>query len=141
MKIKTLKIKVEKDDQEIDFSEFLEGSNVIYKTKATLQKEKDGHYWHVFFTFEPKSDTTYVRPIPPQKVSLPEGFEDAIMNYLEDTQHISSRIFHAIRGNLEGLLRVHSLENFKLLSKLGKKSIEDNPDFFQGLLNIIEKYR
>jgi hypothetical protein len=80
MKIKTLKIKVETENQDFDFNEFLTGSNAIHTTQATLMKEKDGLYWHVFITYEPKNNDIYQHPREVQE--FPDGFEAEIEAFL-----------------------------------------------------------
>jgi hypothetical protein len=140
MKIKTLKIKVEKENQEFDVEEFFEGSNTIYKTEASLQKEKDGYFWHVFITYEPKGVALFSKSIPQKETVLSKDFEDEITNYLNKNSTISSRSKNVIKHNLAVLLGIDKIEDFMRLRYLGKNSIEKNKVFFNDMVDIIQKY-
>ena len=139
MKIKTLKIKVETENQDFDFSEFLTGSNTIYKTEATLKKEKGGFYWHVFITYEPKNNFVYIHPRDARE--LPEGFESEVLDFLYANLPNKIRVKHAIIGGLKRLLSIEDLEGFKFLKQIGNSSIEHDKEFFTALLEIIKKYQ
>lgn len=54
MKIKTLKIKVEKESHEYAIPGFYAMTNIIYSTSAELIIENDEYFWLVMIAFEPK---------------------------------------------------------------------------------------
>jgi hypothetical protein len=140
MKIKTLKIKVENNNQEFDFNDFFEGSNTIYKTEASLQKEKDGYYWHAFITYEPKTGIPYYKSIPQKETILPEGFKEEIMIYISNNPTSSTRAKNTISSNMEKVFCMYEFKDFYKLRNLGKKSFEKETDFFKGILDIVKKY-
>lgn len=140
MKIKTLKIKVEKENQEFDTVDFFEGSYIIYKTEASLQKEKDGYFWHVFITYDSKDDALFSKSTLQKKTFLPKGFEDEITNYLNRNSIINTRYKNALKHNLLVLLDIDKIEDFTRLRNIGKNSIEENKVFFNGIVEIIQKY-
>ena len=140
MKIKTLKIKVETENQDFDFKEFLTGSNTIHKTEATLKKEKGGFYWHVFITYEPKIDIdTYLSRSRVAR-ELPKGFEEEIRNYMHHNPPNKIRAKNAISGGMDRLLTVKDMEGFKMLNKIGDLTLEQDLTFFTDILEIIKKY-
>ena len=140
MKIKTLKIKVEKANQEFDFKDFLTGNNTIHQTTATLQKEKDGLYWHVFMTYTPSENNRFSR-LPMETKDYPEGFEDAIYDYVRNNPPNKIRVRGAVISSVERLLSVQELSHFTFLNTIGDTSLAQDHDFFVGLLAIIKKYQ
>jgi hypothetical protein len=146
MKIKTLKIKVENENQEFDFADFFEGNYTIYKTEASLQKEKDGYYWHAFITFEPNGATPYFDAIQNfnilqrKEITLPKGFEDEVNNYLKNNPPKKARSQNLMKCNIEKLWGIENLNDFNKIKNLGKISIREDAVFYQGLLDIIKKY-
>ena len=139
MKIKTLKIKVETENQDFDFTEFLTGSNVIHTTEATLRKEKDGLYWHVFITYQPKGYDTYLDPRAVQE--FPKGFEEEIYAFLHNNPPTKLRVKNAVVGGMRRLLKIRDIEGFKFLNQIGNNSLAQDQEFFTALLAIINKYQ
>jgi hypothetical protein len=140
MKIKTLKIKVESENQEFDFAEFFTGSNTIHDTSASLVKEKDGYYWHAFITYSPKSYDMYAR-LPKEDKRLPDGFENEIRQYLDNNPPQKLRVRNSVVCSIERLLTVRDMEGFSFLNNVGKTSLKDDTEFFKSLLEIIKKYQ
>ncbi len=139
MKMKTIRIKVESNNQEFDFTDFFKGSNTIISTSATLVQEQDGCYWHAFITFEPKNH--YISPPAPVPENLVyKAFMIEINEYTAQNPPKTVRTTNAIRGYREHILEIKELNNFLRVQNIGKKTIKDDLDYFNGVLEIIKKY-
>ena len=139
MKIKTIKLKVERENQEFDFSEFFEGSNTIFTTNSQLVEEKDGYYWYAFITYEPQ--IPLLKPFLPKPKDLPEGFEEEVRNYLKTNPPKKIRTQNAVKGGLEVVLKCEKMGDFLRLQSVGKGSIKEENVFFERLLEIAKKYK
>ena len=141
MKIKTIKLKVERENQEFDFSEFFEGSNTIFTTNSQLVEQKDGYYWYAFITYEPRIDKPFLKPLLSPTKELPEGFEEEVRNYLKTNPPKNTRTQNAVKGGLEVVLKCEKMGDFLRLQSVGKGSIKEENVFFEGLLEIVKKYK
>jgi len=140
MKIKTLKIKVENENQDFDFQEFFTGSNQIFYTAAHVVKEEGGMYWYAFITYEPQKSYSPL-PIPRQEIELPKGFADEIKSYVRSASANKTRCKNAILGGMDQLPKIKEIEGFYLLRNLSNKSVNEDSDFFAAVLEIIKKYQ
>ena len=139
MKIKTLKIKVERENQEFDFLDFFEGNNTIFATIAALHQEKDGLYWHAFITYEPRQHI-YVRESTEEK-KMPAGFEEALRAYIEDNPPKKIRSWSAVRHYPERVLEVKELQDFARFKGLGALSLAEDNAFFTGVIELVKQYQ
>ena len=143
MKIKTIKIKVTQDNQDFDLSEFFTGSNTIYTTNAQLIQEEDGLYWHAFFTYQQQGGNFQF----PQKYSTskekkaPDGFEEALLEFIETKTNASVRTKNSIKCNLDNVYTFKKAEDFLKLKSLGKGSINKEKVFLLEVLEFIKKFK
>lgn len=140
MKIKTLKIKVENENNEYAIPGFYALTNIIYSTKAELIREDDAYYWLVMIAFEPKvaimpgsSKVTYKQ--------LPNGFKEAAQKYIIKEPTSKVRVKNCVNFYLEDLIDVKKMDDFKRFRGLGGKTIHEEFKFLSGLLDIIRSYQ
>lgn len=140
MKIKTLKIKVEKESQEYVIPGFYAMTNIIYSTSAELIRENDEYYWLVMIAFEPKvniipgsSRVTYKQ--------LPPGFKEAAQKYINKEPTSKVRVKNCVNFYLEDLIDIKKMDDFKRFRGLGGKTIHEEFKFLSGLLDIIRSYQ
>lgn len=140
MKIKTLKIKVEKESHEYVLPGFYAMTNIIYSTSAELIREDGDYYWLVMIAFEPKvtiipgsSKVTYKQ--------LPTGFKEATQRYINKVPTSKVRVKNCVNLYLEELINVKKMDDFKRIRGLGGKTINEEFNFLSGLLDIIKSYQ
>lgn len=140
MKIKTLKIKVENENNEYAIPGFYALTNIIYSTKAELIREDDVYYWLVMIAFEPKvtimpgsSKVTYKQ--------LPNGFKEAAQKYINKEPTSKVRVKNCVNFYLEDLIDIKKMDDFKRFRGLGGKTIHEEFKFLSGLLDIIRSYQ
>lgn len=142
MRIKTLKIKVESPNQEFEISDYFNGSNTLYTTVAQLVQEEDGFYWHAFITYKPQAFVPLNKSIEStKKEQLPDGFEDAIRDFVKKQKDISKRSVNRVLSGLDQLLNFSEISDFKSISNLGDKTISDDLIFFENLLLLIKTFK
>lgn len=141
MKIKTLKIKAEDVEQEYDLAVLLERYCTIYKTEVSLQREKNCLFWYILIMYEPLGYTFFSNTTSTKKTILPEGFEQEVLDYIDKNNRLTRPIImSALKFNLNYLLEIEKLEDFIKCRNIGLKTIIKDKVFFQGLLNVIQKY-
>ena len=143
MKIKTIKIKVTQDNQDFDLSEFFTGSNTIYSTSAQLIQEEDGLYWHAFFTYQQQGGSylfSKKHGISNEK-KAPDGFEEALLEFIETKTNASVRTKNSIKCNLDNVYTFKKAEDFLKLKSLGKGSINKEKVFLLEVLEFIKKFK
>ncbi|TAE38511.1 MAG: hypothetical protein EAZ50_07600 [Runella slithyformis] len=141
MKIKTIRIKAEVDNQEFDFTQFFEGSNTIFTTSATLVKEEDGYYWHAFITFEPNSVFNTSRSTTPKKPMPPQAFEDEVITYTQQNPPKSIRLRSGVKSSIEAVFEMRELNDFHKLRNVGTNSVLGDTDYLSGILEIVKKHQ
>ena len=138
MKIKNLRIKINSDNQEFDLKDFFTGSNTIYTTIAQVVKEKDGYYWHAFFTYESKSN--YFSILEEDK-HTPLAFIDEVNELLKTQPPKKVQTRNAIKSNMARMYGFISIENFSILKGLGKTCIETDQELLTQILQIAHKHQ
>ncbi len=139
MRIKTLRIKVEKDNQDFDFSEFFEGSNTIYTTNTQLIKEGEDYYWYAFFTY--KKEGSYIPTFPKvAKKVLPAGFEEEVENFISEKFPNNGAFARNLRDSVDRLIDCKFIEDIRRFKGFGPKRVADNLSILEELLEIIKKY-
>ena len=136
MRIKTLRIKVENDNQDFNFSDFFEGSNTIYTTNTQLIKEGEHYYWYAFFTY--KRDVSYI-PTFPKKV-FPAGFEAEVESFISEKFPQNGAFAGNLRYSMDRLIDCKSIKDIRMIKNFGPKRIADNLSILEELLEIIKKY-
>ncbi len=137
MKIKTIKLKVENDNQEFDFNQFLEGNNTIYNLHAQLLQEGKHKYWHVLFTYSPTIVHSFLNT---PKQSPPIGFENEIRAYMEKNTLKTKAIVNTLKANITDLGSVKELSDFGKFRNFGAKKIKDNEAYLKAIIKIIKKH-
>ncbi len=141
MLIKILKIKVQQDNQEFQLENWLSNYNYIHSTTAKLVKEKKDYYWHVLISFESKLDLYSNVSNLIKDNEAPIGFNEEIVNYLENCKSINSRIKNSIQFYQDELFQIEELQDFKRIRGIGIKTFSENEYFLNSILNIINKYK
>jgi hypothetical protein len=72
---------------------------------------------------------------------LPEGFEQEVLDYIDKNNRLTKpSTMSSLKFNLNYLLEIKKMEDFIKYRNVGIKTIIKDKLFFQGLLNIIQKY-
>jgi hypothetical protein len=139
MKIKTLKIKIESDNQTFEVSDFFEGSNTLYDKFAQIVEEPDGKYWHVIIFY--KNDSPGFAKSKPVDIELPPEFLEEINEFIKTNPPIYKRASNCIKGNIDKLFGIEKFTDFRRFRNLGEESLIKDTIFFSSILEIIEKHR
>ena len=139
MRIKTLRIKVETDNQDFDMGQFFEGNNTLHQIKMELIKEGEDYYWHAFITYDRTSG--YVPSFPKaEKKVFPAGFEAEVENFISEKFPNNGAFARNLRDNMDRLIDWKSIKDIRMMRGFGPKRIADNLSILEELLEIIKKY-
>ncbi len=139
MKIKTLKIKIESDNQTFEVSDFFDGSNTLYDKFTHIVDEPDGKYWHVLIFY--KNNSPGFVSSKPFEIELPNEFLEEIKTYIKTNPPISILASNCIKANIDKLFGVEKFTDFRRFRNLGDDSLARDTIFFSAILEIIEKHR
>lgn len=139
MKLKTLRIKIENDNQTFELSDFFEGNTTLYDKFTHIVDEPDGKYWHVMI-FYTSDYTAFSKPKIP-KTEIPKELIIEIHEFIKINPPISKKVLNNINANIESLIDIESTEDFKRFRSLGAKTLAKESVFLNGILEIIKKYR
>ena len=139
MKIKTIKIKAEKDTRDFVISDFYIPHSTIYSTTSKLIKENKEYYWLVLIAYESNVPLVSGPFSTENQEQLPQGYKETIAQYISNSNTNSQRVKSRMYSYLENLHMIHSMNDFSHIRGLGKKTIEEDRIFFTGLLKLINK--
>lgn len=132
MRIKTLRIKVESNDQDYLVDDFFSNKDNSYTTNAQLVKEGNDYYWHVLITY----DIGGVMPTTKKRVGKTSYFE-AIAQLIKKNPPKYGLTKNVIAGNIDYIYDFRTIYDFKKLRNYGAKSIENDREFLEKVIEIV----
>ena len=139
MKIKIVKIKVQDADQEFDSSAFIMGKHTVISTHAELKEEKDGLYWHVFFTYSDFEIAT-AETLKKEDKALLKAFHTEVLEFVKTYSSVSLTVKNSIINSIDNLPDMRTSDDFARLRNIGKGTVTAHSLFFEELLDKIYKY-
>lgn len=137
MRIKTLRIKVESNDQDFFVDDFFSDKDSCYTTNAQLVKEGKDYYWHVLITYDKGSA---FKPAATKKRVINTSYFEAITQLLKENPPKYGLTKNVVGGNLDYIYEFRTIFDFKKLRNFGNKSIENDREFLEKVIEIVIKY-
>jgi hypothetical protein len=142
MKVKSLKIKIDKDTIEQSIPSFYGENNTIYAINSELVFENGSYYWFVLITYESKINfLTSLNEENKNKKFLPVGFKEAVYEYSKKQVSNTVRAKNCVNFYVEELLKIKNIDDFKRIRGLGDETIKKDKIFLTGLINIINEFQ
>ena len=141
MNIVTLKIKVDQEHRKIAVSDFFIPNSTLCSTSSKLVKEKNEYYWLVMIAYELDKPRIINQHTSTIHALYPEDYKKHISHYISTTSSQSSRTKKIMHSFIDYFDMIHSMEDFKGIRGLGKKTMTKDWDFFLGLFQLICKLR
>jgi hypothetical protein len=142
MRVKSLKIKIDKDTIEQSIPSFYGENNTIYGINSELVFENGYYYWFVLITYESKINfLSSLNEENKNKKFLPVGFKEAVYEYSKKQVSNTVRAKNCVNFYAEELLKVKKIDDFRRIRGLGDETIKKDKIFFTGLINIINKFQ
>ena len=142
MKVKSLKIKIDKDNIEQSIPSFYGVNNTIYAINSELVFEKGSYYWFVLITYESKINfLSSLNEENKNKKFLPTGFKEAVYEYSKKQVSNTVRAKNCVNFYIEELLKIKNIDDFKRIRGLGDETIKKDKIFLTGLINIINEFQ
>ena len=136
MRIKTLRIKVESNDQDFFVDDFFSCSDTSFTTNAQLVKEGKDYYWHVLIAY---ADGGKFKPATKKRV-INTSYFDAITQLLKENPPKYGLTKNVVGGNMDYIYEFRTIFDFKKLRNFGAKSIENDREFLEKVIEIVIKY-
>lgn len=137
MRIKTLRIKVESNDQDYFVADFFSDRDSRYTTNAQLVKEGKDYYWHVLITYDKGGA---FKPAATKKRVVNTSYFDAITQLLKESPPKYGLTKNVVGGNMDYIYEFRTIFDFKKLRNFGAKSIENDREFLEKVIEIVIKY-
>jgi hypothetical protein len=142
MRVKSLKIKIDKDTIEQSIPSFYGENNTIYAINTELVFENGSYYWFVLITYESKINfLSSLNEENKNKKFLPVGFKEAVYEYSKKQVSNTVRAKNCVNFYAEELLKIKKIDDFKRIRGLGDETIKKDKIFFTGLIHIINKFQ
>ena len=136
MRIKTLRIKVESNDQDYFVDDFFFFFDTSFTTNAQLVKEGKDYYWHVLIAY---ADGSKFKPATKKRV-VNTSYFDAITQLLKENPPKYGLTKNVVGGNMDYIYEFRTIYDFKKLRSFGLKSIEKDREFLEKVIEIVIKY-
>lgn len=142
MRVKSLKIKIDKDTIEQSIPSFYGVNNTIYAINSELVFENGTYYWFVLITYESKINfLSSLNEDNKNKKFLPEGFKEAVYEYSKKQVSNTVRAKNCVNFYAEELLKIKKIDDFRRIRGLGDETIKKDKLFLTGLINVINKFQ
>jgi hypothetical protein len=144
MRIKSFKIKIDKDNVEQSIPSFYGVNNTIYSINSELVFENGTYYWFVLITYESKINflsSLNEESKNNKKKFLPVGFKEAVCEYSKNQVSNTVRVKNCVNFYAEELLKIKNIDDFKRIRGLGVETIKKDESFLLGLIEIIKRFQ
>lgn len=142
MRVKSLKIKIDKDNIEQSIPSFYGVNNTIYAINSELVFENGSYYWFVLITYESKINfLSSLNEENKNKKFLPVGFKEAVYEYSKKQVSNTVRAKNCVNFYAEELLKIKKIDDFRRIRGLGIETIKKDKLFLTGLIQIINKFQ
>lgn len=142
MRVKSLKIKIDKDTIEQSIPSFYGMNNTIYAINSELVFENGSYYWFVLISYESKINfLSSLNEENKNKKLLPVGFKEAVYEYTKKQVSNTVRAKNCVNFYVEELLKIKNINDFRRIRGLGIETIKKDKLFLTGLIQIINKFQ
>lgn len=131
MRIKTLRLKVESNDQDYFVDDFFSDTASCYTTNAQLVKEGKDYYWHVLIAYDKGGA---FKPAVTKKRVINTSYFDAITQLLKENPPKYGLTKNVVGGNMDYIYEFRTIFDFKKLRNFGAKSIENDKEFLEKVI-------
>lgn len=134
MKVKTLKIKIDSQCQNISIFNDLDEGVFIYNLSSALEFENGCYYWNIIIVYDMKNFNFFYKD--ELKNSNKNNFILEIKRYIENS-NFNTRIYNILNKNINNLNDINCLNDLKCFRGLGEKSIFENKEKLLGLIELV----